>query len=318
VTRTEAVSPVLLTAEQKQRFVARRTIAAQGLHEVVTWSFVPAEHARRFGAQEPIRLANPLSAELDALRPSLLPGLLAAAARNIARNIEHGGVFEVGPRFLGSEPGAQCMAVAGLRFGAMGPRHWDGSSRPVDAIDAKTDLWVLLQELGVREEALRLTRDAPSWYHPGRSARVALGPNILGAFGELHPEILRAFDIALPVVAFELDLDALPRPKARRARPPLEPLPFPPADRDFAFVVDAELPAAELLDAIRSAAKKLVREVRLFDVYQGPGVPEGKKSLAVSVRLQAADHTLAEGEIEEVARHIVEAAAKRCGAVLRA
>lgn len=319
VTRTEAVSPVLLTPEQKQRIVARRTAAAQGLHEVVTWSFVPAAHARRFGAEDPVRLANPLSADLDALRPSLLPGLLAAAARNVARNLGHGGLFEVGPRFLGSEPGEQRMAVAGLRFGDAAPRHWAGARRPVDAIDAKTDLWVLLQELGVRPEALRLAREAPSWYHPGRSARVSLGPNVLGAFGELHPEILRAFDLALPVVAFELDLDALPRPKAkaRKARPPLEPLPFPPADRDFAFLVDAHLPAAELLETIRGAAKKLVREVCLFDVYTGPGVPEGKKSLAVSVRLQAADHTLSEGEIEQVARHIVEAAAQRCGAVLR-
>lgn len=317
VTRTEAVGAGVLTPGQKQRLLARRAMAAQGLHEVVTWSFVSEKDARRFGTDEPIRLGNPLSAELDALRSSLLPGLLRAAARNLARSLERGGLFEVGPRFLGAEPGAQRWAVAAVRWGEAAPRHWAEKPRPVDAIDAKSDLWAVLSELGLRPEALRIASDAPAWYHPGRSARVLLGANPIGTFGELHPRLLRDYDIEAPVVALEFDLDALPRPRARKARPPLEPLPFPPADRDFAFLVDADLPAAELLEVIRSAEKKLVREVRLFDLYTGPGIPEGKKSLAVSVRLQAPDHTLSEDEIERAARHIVEAAAKRCGAVLR-
>ncbi|GBD42907.1 Phenylalanine--tRNA ligase beta subunit [bacterium HR40] len=319
VTRTEAVGTGVLTAEQRQRSIARRAAAAQGLFEVVTWSFVPEADARRFGADRPIRLANPLSADLDTLRPSLLPGLLRAASRNLARNLGRGAVFEVGPRFLGPQPGDQRWAIAGVRFGEASDRHWAERPRAVDAIDAKTDLYAILAELGVRTEALGLARNAPAWYHPGRSATIALGPNLLGAFGELHPAVLAAFDIDVPVAAFELDLDLLPKPKARprKGRPPLEPLPFPPADRDFAFLVDADLPAAELLEAIRAADRKLVRDVKLFDIYTGPGIPEGKKSLAVAVRLQAADRTLSEGEIEEVARHIVDAAARRCGAALR-
>ncbi len=319
VTRTEAVSPVRLTPEQKLRADARRAAAAQGLVEAVTWSFVSAEHARLFGAEEPVRLRNPLSSELDALRPSLLPGLLAAAARNLARKHEQGALFELGPRFLAGTPGAQRTALAGLRFGDFAPRHWAEPRRPVDALDAKSDLYAILADLGVRTEALQVRREAPGWYHPGRSAVVALGRRVVGVFGEIHPAVLARFEIEVPVCAFEFDLEDLPRPRARRgrARPPLEPLPYPPSDRDFAFLVDQDVPAGELLEVVRRAGGRLVREVRLFDVYTGPGVPEGRKSLAVTVRLQAPDHTLTEAEIERVAHHIVEEAARRLGAVLR-
>lgn len=319
VTRTEAVAPVVLTPAQRLRFDARRAAAAQGLLEAVTWSFIPADHARAFGADEPVRLRNPLSSELDALRPSLLPGLLAAAARNLARWQERGALFELGPRFLGGRPGEQRTTLAGLRWGIFAPSHWSEPRRPVDAIDAKTDLYAILERLGVRTEALQVRREAPAWYHPGRSAVVALGPKAIAAFGEIHPRILKAFEIDVPVAAFEFDLEELPRPKERatKAKPPLEALPYPPADRDFAFLVDLDVPAGELLEVVKKAGGRLVREVRLFDVYSGRGIPEGKKSLAVRVRLQAPDHTLTDAEIEKVANHIVEEAARRLGAVLR-
>ncbi len=318
VTRTEAVGSGVLTIAQRRRLQARRKVAALGYLEAVTWSFVGEEQARLFSTGRPVRLRNPLSTDLSVLRPSILPGLLAAASRNIARKRERGALFEVGPRFVGDRPGDQRTAVAGVRFGAFAPRHWAEPRRPVDAIDAKSDLYAVLADLGLRVAALQIA-EPPTWYHPGRAATVTLGPNPVAAFGELHPRVLEAFDIELPVVAFEFDLEALPRPKVRagKARPPLESWPFPPSDRDFAFLVDADLPAEELLRVIRSAERKLVREVRLFDVYTGPGVPEGKKSLAVSVRLQAQDHTLSEGEIERVAHHIIEAARSRLGAELR-
>ncbi len=318
VTRTGAVGRGVLTPAQRRRLQARRKVAALGYLEAVTWSFVGEEQARPFATGAPVRLRNPLSSELSVLRPSLLPGLLAAAARNLARKRERGALFEVGPRFLGDRPGEQRTAVAGIRFGAFAPRHWAEPRRSVDAIDAKSDLYALLADLGVRVEALQIA-DPPAWYHPGRAATVTLGPNPVAVFGELHPTVLEAFDIEVPVVAFELDLEALPRPKARigKTRPPLENWPFPPSDRDFAFLVEVDLPAGELLRVIRGADRKLVREVTLFDVYTGPGVPEGKKSLAVSVRLQAQDHTLSEGEIERVAHHIIEAARSRLGAELR-
>jgi phenylalanyl-tRNA synthetase beta chain len=164
-----------------------------------------------------------------------------------------------------------------------------------------------------------VTRDAPAWYHPGRSGVLRLGPTVLASFGELHPRILKQFDIEAPAAAFELDLDGLPRPRVKggRGRPPLETLPYPPVDRDFAFLVDSAVAAEDLLKAVRGAEKKLVREVRLFDVYEGKGMPEGKKSLAVAVRLQAPDRTLTDAEIEPVAQRIVSAAQKAVGAVLR-
>lgn len=320
LTRTQAVSPGVLTQEQRRRGAVRRTVAGLGHAEAVTWSFIPPAHARRFGAAEPVLMQNPLNAELSAMRPSLLPNLLTAASRNLARNIPQGALFELGPRFFGAQPGEQAWALGALRFGTARPRHWAERERPVDAIDAKGDAMAALAAAGVKIDALQVSRDAPEWYHPGRSGRLRLGPNVLASFGEVHPTILEAFDITVPVVAFEFDLDALPRPRSRngKARPALEAIPYPPVDRDFAFIVDADLPVEDLLKAIRGAEKKLIREVRLFDVYEGKGVPEGRKSLAVAVRLQSPDRTLAEKDIEPVAARIVAAAEKAVGASLRA
>jgi phenylalanyl-tRNA synthetase beta chain len=265
-------------------------------------------------------MRNPMNAELSAMRPSLLPGLVAAAKRNHDRKQEQGGLFELGPRFTGSQPGEQAVAVAGIRYGSATPRTWAERDRLVDALDAKADALAALAAAGIRPEQVQTSPEgAPAWYHPGRSGRIVQGNLRLATFGELHPDVLAAYDLAVPVVAFELDLDALPKPKKRptKTRPALEPLPFPPVDRDFAFLVDAQVPAARLLDAVRGADRRLVREVRLFDVYEGRGVPEGKRSLAVAVRLQAPDRTLAEAEIEQVAGRIVAAVEKATGAVLR-
>ncbi|MCS7267978.1 MAG: phenylalanine--tRNA ligase subunit beta [Geminicoccaceae bacterium] len=318
VTRAAAVSPVVLSAEQRRRAAVRRSVAAQGLAEAVTWSFVHPEHAALFGGAA-VRIENPLSSELSVLRASLLPGLLAAAARNLARKQEEGAIFELGPRFTGDQPGEQVWAVAGIRWGRAQPRHWAVPERPVDALDAKADALAALEAAGVRTEPLVTAPEPPPWYHPGRAGRLMLGPRTVALFGELHPAVLEAFDIEVPVVAFELDLDPLPKPKPRigKARPPLEPLPFPPVDRDFAFLVDRDLPAQTLLEAVRAAEKKLLREVRLFDVYEGPGIPAGKKSLAVAVRLQAPDHTLSEAEIEAAVQRITSAVEKSCAAQLR-
>lgn len=319
VTRATAVGQAVLTPEQRRRAAARRAVADLGYAEAVTWSFLPPEQARLFGAEEPVLKRNPLNAELSAMRPSLLPNLVAAAGRNLARKHETGALFELGPRFTGPLPGEQVWAVAGVRFGAAEPRHWAHKSRPVDAIDAKGDALATLAVLGIKPESVQTVAEAPRWYHPGRSGSLRQGRTVLATFGELHPRVLKALDVMAPVAAFELDLDAVPLPKARaaRARPPLEPLPYPPVDRDFAFVVDAGVPAGALLDAVRAADRRLIREVRLFDVYAGPHLGEGKKSLAVAVRLQSPDRTLTEAEIEEVAGRIVASAAKATGASLR-
>ncbi len=319
VTRGAAVGAGVLTAAQRRREALRRAVADLGYAEAVTWSFIPPEHAQAFGTPAPILKRNPLNAELSAMRPSLLPNLVTAAARNLARKQEDGALFELGPRFTGDRPGEQVVALAALRYGDAAPRHWAGMSRPVDAIDAKGDALAALAVLGVKPESVQVAAEAPAWYHPGRSGSLRQGRAVLATFGELHPRVRALFDLAVPVAVFELDLDAIPLPKVRtgKARPALEPMPFPPVDRDFAFVVDGAAPAGDLLDAIRSVDRRLVREVRLFDVYVGAGIPAGQKSLAVAVRLQAPDRTLTEGEIEAVAGRIVAAAQKATGAVLR-
>ena len=319
VTRGAPVGAGVLTPVQRRRSAVRRAVADLGYAEAVTWSFVPPEHAQAFSPGEPILKRNPLNPELSAMRPSLLPNLAAAAARNLSRRQEDGALFELGPRFTGDRPGQQVVALAGLRYGEAAPRHWAVKPRPVDALDAKGDALAALAVLGVKPESLQITAEAPGWYHPHRAGNLRQGRTVLATFGELHPRLRAMFDIAAPVAVFEIDLDAVPMPKARagKARPMLEPLPYPPVDRDFAFVVADAVRAGELIDAVRGVDRRLIREIRLFDVYAGTGIPAGHKSLAIAVRLQAPDRTLTEADIDAVAGRIVAAAGKATGAVLR-
>jgi phenylalanyl-tRNA synthetase beta chain len=319
VRRTEAIGHPTLIAEQRSRSAVRRSLASRGLAEAVTWSFVEPELAERFGGGAP-SLRNPINAELSVLRPSLLPNLLSAAVRNQNRDLPDVALFELGPRFFGPEPGAQEVTAGGIRVGRIHERHWAEPAREVDVFDARADAVAALAACRLKPDALRVVPEGPAHYHPGRRGRLMLGPQtVLAEFGELHPAIVRRMEINGPVVGFEVFLDRVPRPKARasRARPPLKASAFPPVDRDFAFVVDDAVAADTVLVAVRAADKVLIREVSLFDVYRGAGLADGKKSLALAVRLQAQDHTLSEAEIEAVARKIVAAASKAAGAVLR-
>lgn len=309
----------ILTATQQRRGRVRRMLAARGLNEAATFAFVPAADAELFGGVK-ARLANPISADLDAMRPSILPALTAAVGRNQARALADVALFEVGDVYTGSEPSEQESTAAGVRAGAALPRHWGDAERSVDALDAKADALAALETAGVRTEALRIDRDTSGHYHPGRSGRLMLGPkNCLAEFGELHPKIVDHFDLTGRPVAFEVFLDRLPKakPAKTKARPPLQASPYQPVERDFAFLVAAEVPAGDLLQAVRAAEPDLIREVTLFDVYSGKGVPEGQVSMAVSVRLQALDRTLEDAEIDAVAQNITASAAKACGAALR-
>ncbi|MDX1576326.1 MAG: phenylalanine--tRNA ligase subunit beta, partial [Kiloniellales bacterium] len=317
--RPAAVGHAVLRPEQRVRSSVRRALAARGLMEAVTWSFTEPALAEWFGGAS-TRLKNPLNAELSVMRPSVLANLVSAGARNQARGSRSVALFEVGPRFTGSEPGEQDWAAGGLRAGATHERHWLEPARPVDLFDARADAVAALRTAGLNTEALKVVADGPEHYHPGRKGRLTLGPTaVVAEFGEIHPAILKEFDLEGPAVAFEVFLDRLPKPKVRktRARPPLKASPYPPVDRDFAFVVGDEVAAETLLAAVRSADKSLVRDVTLFDVYTGTGLEVGQKSLAVAVRLQAADRTLAEDEIEAAVRKIVSAAGKATGATLR-
>jgi phenylalanyl-tRNA synthetase beta chain len=319
VRRIEAVGHPTLTPEQRFRSTARRSLANRGLAEAVTWSFVEPALAERFGGAAPA-LRNPINAELSMLRPSLLPNLLSAAVRNQNRGVRDVALFELGPRFFGPQPGEQEVTAGGIRVGRTHERHWAEPARPVDVFDVRADAVAALTACRIKPDALRVVAEGPGHYHPGRRGRLMLGPQtVLAEFGEVHPAIVRRMEIDGPAMGFEVFLERVPRPKPKtsRARPPLRASPFPPVDRDFAFVVADEVPAEILLNAVRAADKVLIREVSLFDVYTGPGLEDGKKSLAVAVRLQAPDHTMSEAEIEATAKKIVAAASKATGAVLR-
>ena len=309
-----------LTPMRRRLGAVRRTLAARGMFEAVTWSFMPRRNAALFGgAPDALVLANPINAELDSMRPSILPNLIEACRRNADRGQPDAALFETGPLFAGTAPADQRTAVAGVRAAAAVPRNWLGRDRPVDPYDAKADALAALGAAGVSLAALQTGAEGPDWYHPGRAGTLSLGRTALATFGELHPGVLAALGAEGPMVGFEVMMDALPRPKAKatRARPPLAAADYPAAERDFAFILDAAVPAAEVARAARNAEKTLIKTVTVFDVYAGPGIEADKKSLAIAVRLEAQDRTLTDPEIDAAAAKIVANVAKMTGGVLR-
>ena len=315
--RPRVVPPVAVTPAMGRAIAARRVLAGRGMVEAVTFSLMARRIASLFGGgDEAQQLANPIASDLDAMRPSIIPNLALAAARNSARGLAEAALFEIGPVFFGGEPGEQTLAAAGLRAGAS-PRHWAEPARAPDAMDAKADAMAVLSALGMNLDAVQVTSDPPAWFHPGRAGTLRFGPKqVLGVFGELHPRVLAALDLPGPVASFELDLLAVPEPRRRRRGNPLLP-PFQPLVRDFAFVVAEEVPADAVLRAAKGAERSLIETVSLFDVYRGAAIGEGRKSLAVSVTIQPRERTLTEAEIDAVCRKVVAAVAKATGAVLR-
>jgi phenylalanyl-tRNA synthetase beta chain len=307
-----------LTLRQRRMRDARRAMAARGYAEAVTWSFMRREWAELFGGGQPeLVLTNPIAADLSTMRPSALGNLIDAAARNARKGFADAALFEVGPNFRGDQPADQWTAVSAL-LAPHPPRHWDEPARDF-LFELKADLMALLDELGAPPLQVVQGQNA-AWWHPGRSARLQLGPKVVVAeFGELHPRILKALDAEGPMLAFELNLDALPEPKRKgvKTKPPLALSPLMPLTRDFAFVVAADTPAGDLVRPILGADKALIEDVRVFDVYQGPGVPEGMKSVAVEVRVQPREKTLTDAEIDALSGRIVAAAEKAAGARLR-
>jgi phenylalanyl-tRNA synthetase beta chain len=317
--RATPLSRPALAPAQRRAELVRRTLAERGLTEGVTFSFVATREAELFGGAKPeLRLVNPISADLDAMRPSLLPGLVAAARRNADRGFPDAALFELGPLYRDDTPEGQVLAAAGVRSGRTGPKHWRMPGRDVDLYDVKADALAALAAMGAPAENIQVTADPPAWYHPGRAGILRLGPTVLGAFGELHPAVLEALDARPPIASFEVFLDAVPASRATRAKPPLRLSVFQPIERDFAFVVDRDLPAETLLRAARSADRKLISEIRLFDIYKGTGLPEGKKSLAITVVLQPQEQTLTEAEIEGFSKRLIAQVEKATGGKLRA
>jgi len=310
-----------LNAEQKRRVIARRTLAARGLTEAVTYSFMGEKEAALFAdIPDSIKIGNPISSELSVMRPNALANLIQAAGRNAARGFANADLFEVGPEYHGDGPDDQRIAASGIRTGLSGPKHWSTPPQPVDAYMAKADAMAVLGALGAPVDKLQVFTDVAPYYHPGRAGELRLGPkNTLARFGEINPKVLRELDVKGPVVAFEIYPDAVPQPKSKSAARPLLTLSaFQPIERDFAFVVDTDVEAAKVVQAARGAEKALIEDVRVFDVFEGPSLGEGKKSLAITVVLQPTENTLTDEEIEGISKTIVQAVEKATGGTLRA
>jgi phenylalanyl-tRNA synthetase beta chain len=322
--REHARKPAL-TAIQNRTRRAKRALAARGLVEAVTWSFVSKQEAELFGGgAAELALANPIAAELSDMRPSLIAGLVMASQRNSDRGFPDTALFEVGQIFKGDKPEDQFTAASGLRHAlarASGSgRHWSGKAEPVDAFDAKADAFAVLAAAGAPVQAMQVVPGGPAWFHPGRSGTIQIGPqNILGHFGELHPGTVAALKAEGPMVAFEVILERIPEPKARptRAKPLLELSQFQPVERDFAFVVASTVRAADIVRAAQNVDKKVISNVVVFDVYEGKGIEPGKKSIAIAVTIQPREKTLTDAEIDALSGKIVAEVTKRTGGVLR-
>ncbi|WP_026757134.1 phenylalanine--tRNA ligase subunit beta [Sediminimonas qiaohouensis] len=316
---TIGVPKPILSPMQKRQQVARRTAAALGYNECVSYTFIDHTAAQLFGGgDDATMLENPISSEMSHMRPDLLPGLLQAAARNQARGLNDLALFEVGPAFHGGEPDEQHLQVAGLLVGRTGPRDVHGASRPVDLFDAKADVEALLSALGAPAKT-QVLRNGPGWWHPGRHGAICLGPKKqLAIFGEINPRVLSELDVKGPAVAFSVWPAEIPAARRKATtRPALELRDLQAVDRDFAFIVDADVEALTLVNAAAGADKTLIENVHVFDEFIGGSLGEGKKSIAITVRMQPTEKTLKEADIEAVGAKVVEKVQKATGGVLR-
>lgn len=306
----------ILLPHQRRENAVTRALAARGLNQVITWSFMDSKLARYFDSKG-IKIANPIASDLDEMRPSLVPNLLSAVKRNQDRGIKDVQLFEVGPEFYSLVPKEQRMVACGVRAGNFTPRHFLENVRSVDVFDAKADALDALYASDAPQN-MQVVRKAPSWYHPGRSGAFTLGKNVIAYFGEIHPQILKLFDIKTPVVAFEVYLDNVPQARAKsKAQKLLKMSNLMPLTRDFAFVADKSVEAGKLLSTIQNVDKEKITNVALFDVYEGDKLPEGKKSLAVQVTIWPTEKTMTDKEIEILCTQIVNMVKKSTGAELR-
>jgi phenylalanyl-tRNA synthetase beta chain len=316
---TAALSGPAVDTRQRRAVIGKRLLAGRGMLEAVTWSFMKADHAALFRAvPEGLRLLNPISADLDVMRPTPLGNLIGAAGRNADRGFADVALFEVGPQFETAQPEGQKTVAAGIRAGLAVGRGWALPARAVDAFDAKADVLALLEAIGAPVDKAQTTLDAPGYYHPGRSAVLRLGATVLAQFGEIHPAVLKGLDAKGPMVAFEVFLDAIPLPRSRTlTRPLLKPAAFQPLNRDFAFIVDADVAAEKLVRAARAADKALIVDAQVFDIYVGKGVDDGKKSVALTITLQPTQAALTDAQLQTVTDKVVANVAKQAGGVLR-
>ncbi|MER8407077.1 phenylalanine--tRNA ligase subunit beta [Mesorhizobium sp. M1307] len=321
----DAVNARILTVLQIRTRAAKRALAVRGMMEAVTWSFIPAKHAELFGGgQQALKLANPIAADMSDMRPSLLPGLIAAAQRNADKGIGDVALFEVSGTYEGDGADQQRRVAAGVRRGTArlegSGRHWAGNAGAVGVFDAKADAIAALEACGAPVERLQIEAGGPAWYHPGRSGTIKLGPKvILGTFGEFHPKTLEGLDVSGPLCGFEVFIDTVPEPKAKptRTKLRLDLSAFQAVKRDFAFVVDKAVEAGTLVRAALAADRKLISGVSVFDVFEGAALGAAKKSIAIEVSIQPVEKTLTDEDFEALAKRIVDNVGKQTGGVLR-
>ncbi len=318
--RTADFPKPVLTPLQNSIVTAKHELALRGMYETVTFSFTDSRLAQYFRrGQEPVMIHNPIVRELDEMRPSLLPNLLIGAKNNMVRGYHDLALFEAAPEFYGRHPGEQRAMISGIRTGKTAPKDWQHSSRVYDVFDAKADALAVIAAAKGPVDSLQITTDTPDYYHPGRSGVIRLGKNILAYFGELHPAILKVADIKTNVVAFEVFLDNVPVPREAKtkAKKKLELYALQAVDKDLAFVVSRSVPVANIIAAARNADRNAISDVRVFDIYEGSSLPEGKKSVAISVIFQPKDKTFTDAEIEALMNKVISEVGKKTGAVLR-
>ncbi len=308
-----------LSPAQQRVVTVKHELAAKGMLETVTWSFTDSKLAEDYRrSDDVVLLMNPISAELDEMRPSLLPNLLMGAKNNIARGYGNVALFEVGPEFSGRKPGQQTLVAAGVRVGMTSKKHWAGEARAYDVFDVKADALAAIAAANGPFENAQITLDAPTYYHPGRSGVLRLGKNVLAYFGELHPSVAKKAGLKQRVYAFEVYLDNIPLPRDSqgKARKKLQLHSLQPVEKDLAFLVDKSVKAMDVITAAKNADRNAITDVRVFDVY-GEDSDGDKKSIAISVTFQPVEKTFSDQELEVLMNKIIQEMKKRCNAELR-
>lgn len=309
----------ILQPKQRREAAVRRAMANRGAYQTITWSFMFSKDAELFRTAEPVLIANPISADLNEMRPSVVPNLVNAARSNITKGMMNGSIFEVGPQFFGFHPKEQETVACLMRFGNTSDRHWAEPVRAYDVFDAKADALAVI-DAAEGPSSVQIVREAPSWYHPGRSGAVKIGKTVLAYFGELHPKVLKAMDVKTNVCVCEVFLDRLPMPKKKggKGMKILKMSAFTPIMRDFAFISPINVDVEKFIGAIKNVDKQLITDVSVFDVYVGEKLGEDKKSIALQVTLQPMEKTMTDDEIESISRRIIGAVQAATGASLRA
>jgi len=313
-----------LNYKQKLFHFAQRSVASKGYTEAVTWSFTDSKTDTLFSElKNEIRLSNPISSDLDVLRSSLYSNLIIGAKKNIHRNFEDLMLFEIGPVFKGSKPGEQSTMIGAIKTGKYSRKNWIEKERNFDVFDIKNDVLRTLNEVGIDNSKIAVSNKTKKWYHPGRSGLLSLGSTNgpeLAYFGEIHPSIIKRLDLRTEnVLGFEIFLDSIPesRKKIREVKPQFLVSDYQKVIRDFAFVIDEKYSSGEIISLVKKIDKELIKTVKIFDVYQGDNIGDGKKSIAFNVTLEPKDKTLSDKDIDQISKKIISTVQESTGAILR-